>query len=157
MHKTKNDLPESVRSQMIGLLQARLADSVDLMTQAKQAHWNVKGPAFIALHELFDKIAEASEEWVDTIAERIVQFGGVAEGTARTVAKRSTLPEYPLSISAGADHVQALASALAAYGSVTRRAIHQSAEVNDAGTSDMFTGISRETDKFLWFVEAHAG
>src|SRR5277367_1128789 len=113
MYTTKNDVQEKVRSQMIGLLQDRLADSIDLMTQAKQAHWNVKGPSFIALHELFDKIAEDSEDYVDLIAERIIQFGGVAEGTARVVAQRSSLPEYPLNIANGQEHVAALSHALA--------------------------------------------
>ena len=102
MFKTKNDLPESARIKVIELLNARLADCKDLQTQTKQAHWNVKGPNFIGLHELFDKINEAVDEYVDEIAERAVQLGGVAEGTARVVAKRSTLPEYPLNIADGA-------------------------------------------------------
>src|SRR5690242_11365292 len=155
MYKTKNDLPEKARIQMIALLQSRLADSVDLMTQTKQAHWNVKGPHFIGLHELFDEIAEDTEEYVDSIAERIVQLGGVAEGTARLVAKKSSLPEYPLNIASGRDHVNALSHALATYGEYVRKAIDQSSELKDAGTADLFTEISREVDKYLWFVEAH--
>ncbi len=95
MFKTKNDLPEAMRVKVIEILNARLADCIDLQTQTKQAHWNVKGPHFIGLHELFDQINEAVEDYVDGIAERAVQLGGVAEGTARAVAKRSSLPEYP--------------------------------------------------------------
>src|SRR6516162_2517326 len=108
MFKTKNDLSEAARKQAIELLNARLADCKDLQTQTKQAHWNVKGPNFIALHELFDKINEEVDEYVDEIAERAVQLGGVAEGTARMVAKRSSLPEYPLNVADGRAHVDAL-------------------------------------------------
>jgi starvation-inducible DNA-binding protein len=95
MFKTKNDLGEGTRVKAVELLNARLADCNDLQTQAKQAHWNVKGPSFIALHELFDKANEAVEDYVDDIAERAVQLGGVAEGTACTAARRSSLAEYP--------------------------------------------------------------
>src|ERR1700735_2545385 len=114
VYVTKNDLPEGARSQLIALCNARLAEAIDLQTQCKQAHWNVKGPDFIALHELFDKVNADVENYVDTIAERAVQLGGIADGTARSVAKRSTLPEYPANLSNGKDHVEALSSALAA-------------------------------------------
>src|SRR6201997_4647937 len=114
MFKTKNDLPESTRVKVIELLNAQLADCKDLQTQVKQAHWNVKGPHFIGLHELFDKINESVDEYVDEIAERAVQLGGVAEGTARVVAKRSSLNEYPATAVDGRSHVEAVSSALAA-------------------------------------------
>lgn len=156
MHKTKNSLPEKVRKDVIALLQDRLADAVDVQSQSKQAHWNVKGPGFIALHELFDKVAESAEEWVDLIAERIVQFGGTAEGTVQAAAKRTSLPAYPLAIASGEEHVASLSHALAAFGELVRKAIDQSAELDDAGTADLFTEISRDVDKYLWFVEAHA-
>src|SRR5207247_8327188 len=100
-HETMNDLPENVRSQVSDLLNNRLAEAIDLQTQVKQAHWNVKGPQFIALHKLFDEINDAVVEYVDLLAERVVQLGGTAEGTARVVAERSELPEYPLTISTG--------------------------------------------------------
>ena len=156
MHKTKNDLPEKVRIQVIGLLQERLADCIDLTQQAKQAHWNVKGPSFIALHELFDSVYEHAGSHTDLIAERIVQLGGVTEGTVRAAAKRSRLPEYPATIAAGKDHVEALARALAYFGETVRKAIDQSDEVGDKDTADIFTEISRAIDKDLWFVEAHS-
>jgi starvation-inducible DNA-binding protein len=156
MFKTKNDLSEATRKKAIELLNRRLADCKDLQTQVKQAHWNVKGPSFIALHELFDKINDAVEEYVDEIAERAVQLGGVAEGTARMVAKRSALGEYPANISDGLDHVEALSSALAAFGKLARKAIEQANELGDLDTADLFTEVSRGTDKWLWFVEAHA-
>src|ERR1700739_3424794 len=111
MFKTKNDLPEAIRAKAVELLNARLADAIDLQTQTKHAHWNVKGPHFIALHELFDKINEEVEDYVDDIAERAVQLGGVAEGTARMVAKRTSLPEYPKAAD-GRSHVEALSTAL---------------------------------------------
>ena len=156
MHKTKNDLPEKVRIQMITLLQERLADALDLGSQAKQAHWNVKGPSFIALHELFDEVYEHVDDHVDMLAERIIQFGGVAEGTIRVAAKRSQLPEYPLTLASGKEHVEALSRSLAYFGETIRKAISQADEIGDKGTADLFTEISRSLDKDLWFVEAHA-
>jgi starvation-inducible DNA-binding protein len=115
----------------------------------------VKGPAFISLHELFDKINEDVEDYVDLLAERAVQLGGIAEGTARSVAKRSTLPEYGAKGATGHDHVDALSSALAAFGKLARQAIDKCSEFKDADSADLFTEISRGTDKWLWFVEAH--
>jgi starvation-inducible DNA-binding protein len=155
VYPTKNDLPETARTKVVDLCNARLADAIDLQTQCKHAHWNVKGPDFIALHELFDKVTEDVEDYVDLIAERAVQLGGVAEGTARSVAKRSTLSEYAPKTNAGRDHVEALSSALAAFGKVVRHAIDQSGELKDADTADIFTEVSRGVDKWLWFVEAH--
>jgi starvation-inducible DNA-binding protein len=152
MFKTKNDLPESMRIKSVELLNARLADAIDLQTQAKQAHWNLKGPHFIALHELFDKINEDVEDYVDEIAERAVQLGGIAEGTARMAAKRSSLSEYPANAVDGRAHVEALSSALATFGKSARKAIDDS---NDLDTADLFTEISRGIDKWLWFVESH--
>jgi starvation-inducible DNA-binding protein len=155
MYKTKNDIPEKTRALVIELLNARLADSVDLMHQAKQAHWNVKGPSFIALHKLFDEIVDSAEEYMDLIAERVVQLGGVAEGTIQTAARRTTLQPYPAEVSAKGDHLEALSSALSAYGKSARRGIDQSDELGDKDTADVFTEISRGIDKYLWFVEAH--
>ena len=157
MHQTKNSLPEGTRSKVIRILNARLADSIDLMHQAKQAHWNVKGPSFIALHKLFDEIVDAAEEYMDLIAERAVQLGGIAEGTIQVAAKASELAEYPREISADRDHVEALSSALAVYGKSVRRAIDEADKLGDKDTADIFTEISRGADKYLWFVEAHLG
>lgn len=157
MYKTKNSLPEETRNAVVRILNARLADSVDLMHQAKQAHWNVKGPSFIALHKLFDEIVDAAEEYMDLLAERVVQLGGTAEGTLQIAVKQSELAEYPLGISAERDHVQALSSALAAYGKSVRRAIDDTDQLGDKDSADIFTEISRGADKYLWFVEAHLG
>ena len=155
MNPTKNDLSEKTRAGVIEVLEARLADAVDLQTQTKQAHWNVKGPTFIALHELFDKINEDVEDYVDLVAERVVQLGGVADGTARAIAKRTSLAEYAPRGAAGRDHVEALSSALAAFAKLARAAIAASTDAGDADTADLFTEVSRGTDKWLWFVEAH--
>ena len=155
LYATKNDLSEQTRSQVIALCNARLADSVDLETQVKQAPWNVKGPDFISLHKLFDEINEDVEEYVDLTAERVVQLGGVAEGTARLIVKASKLPEYPATIAEGHQHVDALSTALAAYGKLARAAIDEANKLGDADTADIFTEISRGVDKWLWFVEAH--
>jgi starvation-inducible DNA-binding protein len=157
MHKTQNDLPEQIRADVVAILNARLAESIDLMHQSKQAHWNVKGPSFIALHKLFDEIVDAAEEYMDLLAERVVQLGGMAEGTIQVAAKRTELKEYPLHISAERDHIVALSAVLAAYGKSARRAIDQTDELGDRDTADIFTEISRGVDKYLWFVEAHVG
>jgi starvation-inducible DNA-binding protein len=155
MFKTKNDIPEATRVKVVELLNSRLADCIDLQTQTKQAHWNVKGPNFIALHELFDQINEDVEDYVDDIAERAVQLGGVAEGTARMAAKRSSLAEYAAKAVDGHSHVEALSSALAAFGAAARKGIDQGNELGDLDTADLFTEMSRGIDKWLWFVEAH--
>ena len=155
LYETENDLPKNARAEVIGIVNQRLADVIDLQTQLKQAHWNVKGPHFIGLHELFDKIAEEVENYVDMIAERIVQLGGIAEGTVRTAAARSRLDEYPLNIADGAAHVEAVARALSTFGREARMTIDETAGLDDADTADLFTEVSRGIDKWLWFVEAH--
>jgi starvation-inducible DNA-binding protein len=155
MYPTKNNLPEGVRIEAAALLQGCLVDSIDLTLQAKQAHWNVKGPSFIALHELFDKVAEDAETYVDLIAERIVQLGGIAVGTLGPVDKRSNLPAYPVTISSGKEHVAALSHALAYYGESIRKSAVTANQMEDADTADILTQVSRAADKYLWFVEAH--
>jgi len=154
-YETSNDLPEKIRSQVADLLNARLADAVDLASQTKQAHWNVKGPQFIALHKLFDEIHADVDGYADLLAERVVQFGGIAEGTVRIAAERSKLSEYPRQIADGSEHVNALAGALAEFGARMRRAIDESQEMGDADAADICIEISRGVDKWLWFVEAH--
>jgi len=155
MFDTRNDLPARVREQVAELLNARLADAIDLGAQSKYAHWNVKGPNFIALHELFDKVAESIEEQIDTIAERITALGGRAHGTIAAVSRTSSLRPYPEEIVEGLAHLEALSAALADYGAKLRGAIESADRLGDADTADLFTGISRETDKYLWFLEAH--
>lgn len=155
MNPTKNDLSEEQRTSLAQLLNERLADLIDLGLQAKQAHWNVKGPTFIALHELFDSVAEKIEEFVDDVAERVVALGGIAEGTIGIVGKRTKLAAYPPNITSGRDHVEALSTALATFGKAVRADIDRATELGDADTADLFTGISRDIDKKLWFVEAH--
>ena len=140
---------------LVDLLNSRLADAIDLQLQTKQAHWNVKGPNFIALHELFDRIADEVEGHVDEMAERITALGGIAEGTVQAVGGRSRLDAYPLGIAEGRAHLEALAAAFARFGKSVRKAIDESAKAGDADTSDLFTGVSRDVDKSLWLLEAH--
>jgi starvation-inducible DNA-binding protein len=156
MFKTKNDLESKTRKTVCELLQARLADAIDLQTQMKQAHWNIKGPHFIALHKLFDDINADVQTYVDDIAERAVMLGAIVHGTARSVAKQSSLKEYPLDIVADMEHVAAVSDALASFGKLVRADIDHADEAGDAGTADLLTGISRGVDKWLWFVESHA-
>jgi starvation-inducible DNA-binding protein len=155
LHKTKNDLPEKIRGAMIELLNQQLADVIDLGLQTKQAHWNVKGPHFIGLHELFDKVAEDLKEFTDEIAERAVELGGIALGTVQIVSKNSRLAAYPLDIASGKEHVASLSGALAKFGASARAAIDTAGKAGDADTADLFTEVSRGVDKWLWMIEAH--
>lgn len=155
MHATKNDLPADKRVKLAELLNARLADLIDLQLQIKQAHWNVRGPNFIGLHKLFDDLAGEVLEYVDDTAERVTALGGLAEGTVQAVGKRTNLSAYSTTISRWSEHVEAISSAIAATGKLIRAAIDQADELGDADTADLFTGISRGLDKQLWFVEAH--
>lgn len=155
MHTTKIDIPLETREKVVEILNQRLADAFDLRSQAKQAHWNVKGMNFIALHELFDQVATLMEPHIDDIAERVTTLGGTARGTVRVAAQNSSLAEYPLEITDGADHVDALSSALADLGKKVRADIDATDELGDKDTADLLTGVSRTVDKMLWFVEAH--
>ena len=155
MYKTKIDLSEKVRRNVNLILNDRLAAVSQWQSQVKQAHWNVKGPHFIALHELFDKISDLVLEQIDEIAERITSLGGTAEGTVAVAAKRSKLKNYPLSITAGKDHLFYLSTQLSVFGKSVRAAIDDTNKLGDLDTADLFTGISREVDKYLWFLEAH--
>ncbi|MBZ5648049.1 MAG: DNA starvation/stationary phase protection protein Dps [Acidobacteriia bacterium] len=152
---TSIDIPENKRQEIVRLLNARLADTLDLKTQAKQAHWNVKGREFFQLHELFDQIAAHLEAHSDIIAERATALGGVAMGTARMAAANSAIPEYDLDATKGEEHVRALVQRLAKLGANVRAAIDRADELGDKSTADVFTEISRELDKDLWFLEAH--
>jgi len=156
LYETENDISAANRLELNALLNQRLASAVDLQSQMKQAHWNVKGPSFIGLHELFDQVDEAVEAYVDLIAERVVQLGGIAEGTVRVAAARSRLPEYPLAIADGLAHVEGVARALSTFGQEIRASIDEANELDDADTADLFTEVSRGIDKWLWFVEAHS-
>jgi starvation-inducible DNA-binding protein len=153
--RTRIDLPPVVRQKACALLNQRLADCIDLQTHCKQAHWNVKGINFIALHELFDDINDDVKGYVDLLAERVVQLGGVAEGTLRQAAARTTLGAYPPDITDAGQHLDALAAALAAFGASTRRGIDEIGQFGDAVGADILTEIARGSDKWLWFVEAH--
>ncbi len=152
---TKNDIASASRKKINAILGQLLSDAIDFYSQTKQAHWNVKGENFIALHELFDSLATEVGDAVDTIAERIMQLGGSAQGTVRVAAKKSRLGEYPLDIIASQDHVDALSSALAKFNSYARKGIDETSAIGDAVTADMLTGITRGLDKQLWFVESH--
>ena len=152
---TSIDLAPDTRERMIGLLNQQLADTFDLMSQTKEAHWNVKGPQFFQLHELYDEVAETVLPFVDEIAERATALGGLALGTARMAAEATSLDEYPLDAVDGPETIEAVADRLAAYAAAVREAIDTSDELGDQATADLFTEVSRAIDKHLWFVEAH--
>lgn len=154
-YKTSVSLDVAVRGEIIGLLNQQLADSLDLYSQTKQAHWNVKGMNFIALHKLFDEIAEVVEDSVDTIAERVTALGADAQGTVRMSASNSTLPEFPSDLQGGEAFVQALTERVAAFANSNRAAATAALEAGDEATGDLFIGITRDMDKYLYFLEAH--
>jgi starvation-inducible DNA-binding protein len=151
---TRIDIPADARPKLIALLNASLADQIDLYSQTKHAHWNVKGPQFIALHKLFDELAEEVEEGIDETAERATALGGVASGTVKQVAGATRLADFP-AVHAGPAVVAALADRFAAVAKTTRAAIDEANKLGDADTADLFTGLSRDLDKSLWFLEAH--
>lgn len=155
LHPTQIDLAVPLRENLVSLLNQTLACSCDLMSQLKQAHWNVKGLQFMQLHQLFDALAEELEAETDMIAERVTTLGGTALGTVRMAAQSSTLPEYPVEISRGEMHLEALIGRLSQYGQHLRTCIQQTDDWGDAGTSDMYTELSRANDKRLWLLEAH--
>jgi starvation-inducible DNA-binding protein len=155
MHPTHNTLSENIRGQSVELLNKHLAASIDLQAQVKQAHWNVRGPSFIAIHELFDGVAAEVGNWSDLMAERAGGLGGTAHGTIQVAAERSFLVPYDLGIADEAKHVFAVCGALAAFGQSIRQAIGETTKIGDADTADLFTEVSRGVDKQLWLVESH--
>jgi starvation-inducible DNA-binding protein len=155
LFESKVSIPENNRRALIDLLNARLADTIDLQTQAKFAHWNVKGEDFYPLHLLFDSIAEHVEDAVDLIAERITALGGRANGTARQVVANSSIKEYDLNVMHGMDHVRALLDRLAAVANAARKTIDQCDDLQDKASSDVFTEIVRAADKDIYFLQSH--
>ena len=155
-HQTLNNLKSNAKAASIELLNARLADSIDLALMTKQAHWNLRGPQFIAVHEMIDGFRTELDVHIDTMAERIAQLGGVALGTTQTVASATQLTPYPTDISSITDHLAALTQRYAEVANAVRVGIDSSSEVADADTADILTGYSRALDKALWFLEAHA-
>jgi len=154
-HQTRNNLESNAKAVAIDLLNARLADGIDLALATKQAHWNLKGPQFIGIHLMLDGFRDEQDEWNDTMAERAVQLGGTALGTTQTTAAATKLPPYPTDVYAIADHLAALIDRYADYGNALRDNIDEADEAGDPDTADIFTEVSRGIDKQLWFIEAH--
>jgi starvation-inducible DNA-binding protein len=153
LHRTRNN--QNGRGVSIALLEARIADGIDMGLITKQAHWNLKGPQFIGVHLMLDTFRAEQDEFVDTMAERITQLGGTAFGTVQEVATRSSLEPYPVNIYQVSDHIHALIERYAAVANAIRKSIDEADEAGDADTADIFTEVSRGIDKQLWFLEAH--
>jgi len=152
---TRNDIPPATRAACCQLLNATLATTLDLWTQTKQAHWNVKGANFYQLHLLFDEVATVVYEYIDMVAERITSLAGIANGTVRQSASASLLPEYPAVPMGEKEHLRALAERLAAYGKHIREGIAKTDELGEEATNDLYIEIARAIDQKLWFIEAH--
>ena len=155
MYDTRSDLSITVREMMVPILQARLIDSVDLYTQVKLAQWNVKGPHFTGLHDLFESLAEVVEQHSNTLAERIAALGGRPDATARVVAKQSSLGEFPLDISEGLVYVAAVADKVSLHAKGLRTSIADATRLGDLDTADLFTGISRAVHEQLRLLDSH--
>jgi starvation-inducible DNA-binding protein len=153
LHPTRNN--QNAKGVAVALLQARLADAIDMALITKQAHWNLKGPQFIGVHLMLDKFREDQDEWVVEMAERITQLGGTAFGTVQSVGGATKLPAYPLDIYQVSDHIHALIERYALVANAIRANIDEVDEAGDADTADLFTEVSRGIDKQLWFLEAH--
>ncbi len=149
------DLKSNAKSAVIDVLNARLADSIDLALAIKQAHWNLKGPNFIAVHEMLDPMRAAVDTHVDVIAERIAQLDGTPLGTSQVVAKATNLDAYPTDIKKVPDHLAALADRFAKLANQVREDIDTTDEAGDADAADILTAFSRELDKDLWFIKSH--
>lgn len=153
--RSRIDLPDNTKVAVGLILNERLADFLDLERQAKQAHWNVKGPHFGPLHELFDQVAALAVGWADDLAERAVQLGCAAEGTLQVITKRSRLPEAPIMADDAMAWVHVVAEALAFCANAARADISEVDAAEDDITADLLTRIAGEADKQLWMVEAH--
>ena len=155
MHKTRNDIAANGRKGVAALLNSRLADVVDFQLALKHAHWNVKGPQFIALHEMFDTMQAAYSPHIDEIAERITALGGTAMVSVQAVEKTTSLAPFPADVFDGMKLVGELADRAAALGKSVRKGIDETEEMGDADAADILTALSRQLDKDLWFLEAH--
>jgi len=149
------DLKANAKAAVIDILNARLADAIDLALVVKQAHWNLKGPNFIAVHEMLDPMRAAIDTHVDIIAERVAQLDGIALGTSQIVAKATSLAPYPTDIRKVPDHLQALAERFATLANQVREDIDATDQAGDADAADILTAFSRELDKNLWFIKSH--
>jgi starvation-inducible DNA-binding protein len=154
---TKNDIPSNAKQAVIEMLNARVADTIDLALVTKQAHWNIKGMSFIGVHEMLDTLRGEVDTYVDSMAERVVQLGGIALGTVQTAEQKTTLTPYPTDILTIKDHLTALIDRYAQVANAVRANIDDADEAGDASSADLFTEVSRGLDKSLWFLEAHLG
>ena len=155
MHKTMNPISENIRGSMVELLQTHLGTAVDITYQTKQAHWNVKGMNFIAVHKLFDELHELTEGYVDTIAERLTAIGGQAHGTVQAAAQNSVLEPYPLDLVKSEDHLKRLTESYSAWSAAVEKGIEEASEAGDPLTEDLLTAVGRGLDKSIYFMESH--
>jgi starvation-inducible DNA-binding protein len=155
LFETRNNIPVETRQQLIDLLNQQLADTFDMVSLVKQAHWNIKGPLFIALHKLFDELADGLLGHVDSLAERVTALGGLAMGTVRMAAGASRLAAYPADLTADLATVEFLADQMAKLAASTRAAADQAESLSDMATNDLFIEVVRDLDKWAWFLEAH--
>ena len=155
MYPNRIALSDEQKKKVVEAMGPRLAAASDMHSQAKFAHWNVKGDNFYQLHLVFDHVAKTIGKQVDPIAERITQLGGVANGTVRQASCVSNIPEYPVETINGMDHVRALADALGVYCADLREASDKIDEIGDEPTSDFFKQLTVDAEEELYFLESH--
>lgn len=155
MKKSKNSSSSKPKNKLIDVLNSVLAEAIDLQMQCRQAHWNVRGKNFIALHEFFGRLYTELSVDIDEIAERTAGLGGTAYGSKEEVSGVSGLPKYPVDISSGSDHIQNLAKSFAAHSKSLKKAIEEADDADDDVTEDLLTTICGNMEKRLWLIESH--
>lgn len=155
LHPTKHPLNANLRGSMVELLQKHLGTAIDITYQTKQAHWNVKGMNFIAVHKLFDELHETTEDFVDNIAERLTALGGQAHGTVQASTENTVLDPYPLDLVKSEDHLKRLADSYAKWSGELIKGIEEASEAGDDLTEDLLTEVGRGIDEALYFLESH--
>lgn len=155
MYKNRVALEDDVKQKVVDVMNVRLGAALDMYSQAKFAHWNVKGLNFYQLHLVFDATAKVIFKQIDPIAERITQLGGVANGTVRQSAAGSPIPAYNVNAVTGPEHLNALADALGVYCKELREASDDIEEIGDDPSADFFKQLVIEAEEELYFLESH--
>lgn len=152
--KTKTAAITGTRNaEIIADLNGVLADLIDLSISAKQAHWNVHGPNFQGLHELFDIVTDETRLHYDEVAERVMALGGTAHGTLQDISKSSRLGAFPTDEKKWDVLAKAMHERLTTVCGTLRELA--AATEDDLGTQDLYIEVIRGLEKRAWMIEAH--